>query len=133
MTDDEHGLREAFQAQRAVERADAPPFGRVVAGRVRGAGRRRRLIPGLIAVGGAIAVLMIAILSRGQSDPARDLELARQVMTWRSPTDFLLPASVAGLLGSVPRIGEAPAGSPLQALDPGSELGPPILPRSPRS
>jgi hypothetical protein len=40
---------------------------------------------------------------------------------------------VPGLLSSVPRIGEAPAGSPLQALDPGSVLGPPILSRSPRS
>ena len=61
------------------------------------------------------------------------IELARQVMAWRSPTDFLLPAPMPGLLSSVPRIGEAPAGSPLQALDPGRVLGPPVLPRSPRS
>ncbi len=130
---DDHRLQEAFQASRASERADAPPFGRVMAGRVRRAGRRRGLVPGLIAVGGAIAMLMIAILSRTHSDPALDLELARQVMAWRSRTDFLLPASVPGLLSSVPRIGEASAGSPLQALDPGSVLGPPVLPRSPRS
>jgi hypothetical protein len=129
MSDDQK-LHEAFQAARASERADTPPFGRVMAGRAR---RRRGLVPGLIAIGGAIAVLTIMILSRSHSDPAGELELARQVMAWRSPTDFLLPAPMPGLLSSVPRIGHAPAGSPLQALDPGSVLGPPVLPRSPRS
>jgi hypothetical protein len=130
---DDHQLRETFQASRASERADAPSFGRVMAGRDRSAGRRRGLVPGLIAVGG-VAVLTIAVLSRGRRpDPALDLELARKVMAWRSPTDFLLPASVPGLLSSVPRIDQAPAGSPLQALDPGSVLGPPVFPRSPRT
>ena len=127
---DDHRLHEAFQASRASERPDAPPFGRVVAGRAR---RPRRLLPALVALGGVAAVLMIAILARGHANPAQDIELARQVMAWRSRTDFLLPPSVAGLLTSVPRIGEAPAGSPLQALDPGSVLGPPVLSRSPRS
>ncbi len=130
---DDHRLHEAFQASRASERADAPPFGRVVAGRVRGTGRRRGVVPGLITAGGAIAVLTIAVLSRGRPDPTEELELARRVMAWRSPTDFLLPAAVPGLLSTVPRIGEAPLGSPLQALDPGRVLGPPILQRSPRS
>jgi hypothetical protein len=130
---DDRRLHEAFQASRAAERANAPPFGRVVAGRARGAGRRRGVVPGLIVLG-ALAAVMVAMLFRaGRSDPVLELELARQVMAWRSPTDFLLPASVPGLLSSVPRIGEAPAGSPLRALDPGSLLGPPILPRSPRS
>ena len=127
---DDHRLHEAFQASRALERVDTPPFGRVVAGRARSAGRRRGLVPGLIAVGGAIAMLTIAILSRSHPDPVGELELARQVMAWRSPTDFLLPAPMPGLLSSVPRIGEAPAGSPLQALDPGRVLGPPVLPRA---
>jgi hypothetical protein len=130
MNDDR--IREIFQASRLSERADVPPFGRVVAGRLR-AGRRRGLVPGLIAAGGAVAVLAIVLLSRNHSDPSADLELARQVMAWRSATDFLLPASVPGLLSQVPRIGEGPAGSPLQALDPGNVLGPPALPRSPRS
>ena len=128
---DDRRLHGAFQAERVSERADTPPFGRVVAGRIRLASRGRRLVSGLIAVTGAIAVFIV--LSRGQSNPGKDLELARNVMAWRSPTDFLLPASVPGLLTSVPRIGAAPAGSPLQALDPGSVLGPPELPRSPRS
>lgn len=131
MNDDQR-LHEAFQASRVSERGDAPPFGRVVAGRGRSTGRRRGLAPGLLAAG-VIAVLLIAIRLRNPSAPARDLEMARQVMAWRSATDFLLPASAPGLLSSVPRIGTAPAGSPLQALDPGSALGPPVLPRSPRS
>jgi hypothetical protein len=131
MTDDQR-LHEAFQATRAAERAAVPPFGRVLAGRARRRGPRG-LVSGLLATGGAIAVVLIAVWFRGRSNPAQELELARQVMAWKSPTDFLLPAAVPGLLSSVPRIGEAPAGSPLQALDPGSVLGPPILSRSPRS
>jgi hypothetical protein len=124
-------LHDAFQASRASERSSVPPFGRVVAGRV---GRRRGrlgLVSGLVATGGVIAALLIALRTRANSDTGPVLELARQVMAWKSSTDFLLPAP--GLLGSVPRIGEAPAGSPLQALDPGSALGPPVIPRSPRS
>ena len=128
MNDDQR-LHDAFQALRAAERSDVPPFGRVIAGRPRRGGRRR-LVSGLLATGGAIAALVIA-LRAGGPDAMPELELARQVMAWRSSTDFLLPAP--GLLGSVPRIGEAPAGSPLQALDPGSALGPPVIPRSPRS
>jgi len=131
---DDRQLHEAFQASRAAERAKAPPFGGVLTGRGPGAGRRRGVVPGLMVLGGALAALVVAMLFRSsRSDPVLELELARQVMAWRSPTDFLLPASVPGLLSSVPRIGEAPVGSPLRALDPGSELGPPILPRSPRS
>ena len=128
---DDRRLYEAFQASRASERGHTPPFGRVVTGRTRGARRRRGLVPGLIAVGGAVAVFVI--LARGQSNPAEDLEMARKVMAWRSPTDFLMPAAVPGLHSPVPRIGEAPGGSPLRALDPGGVLGPPELPRSPRS
>jgi hypothetical protein len=127
---DDPGLHEIFQAERAAQRAGVPPFARVRAGRVRR--RSRRLIPGLLAAGGALAALAIALRVHARSEPMRDLELARQVMAWRSNTDFLLPAS-PGLLTSVPRIGHAPSGSPLEALDPGSPLGPPELPRSPRS
>ncbi len=130
---DEHRLHEAFQASRASERAEAPLFGRVVAGRAGGPPRRRRVVSGLLALGGALALLVLAIRTRGRAEPARDLELAREVMAWRSATDFLLPASMPGLFSPVPRLGEAPAGSPLRALDPGSALGPPVLPRSPRS
>ena len=130
MNDDQR-LHEAFQATRASERADAPLFGRVLTGRVQRRGRR--LVPGLLALGTALALLITAVRSLSRRDPAPELELARQVMAWRSSTDFLLPASAPGLLSTVPRIGEAPPGSPLQALDPGSVLGPPVLPRSPRS
>ncbi len=131
MNDDQR-LHDAFQASRVAERAEAPPFARVLAGRR--PKPRRDAAPALIAAGMALVLLTVAILSRGRGpNPAGDLELARQVMAWRSPTDFLLPASAPGLLSSVPRIGEAPAGSPLQALDPGGTLGPPVLSRSPRS
>lgn len=132
MTDHDRDLHEAFQASRAAERAEAPPFRRVLRGRA-GPGRTRGPIRGLLLVGGAAAlVVMVVLLSRPEkSEP--ELELARRVMAWRSPTDFLLPADAPGLLSFVPRIGEAPAGSPLQALDPGGVLGPPILSRSPRS
>jgi hypothetical protein len=124
-------LHEAFQASRAAARAHTPPFGRVMTGRAPAG--RRRVRPALLAIGGALTVVVGAIVLRSGPDPAQDLELARQVMAWRSPTDFLLPATVPGLLSTVPRIGEAPAGSPFQALDPGNVLGPPILPRRPRS
>lgn len=129
---DDRRLHDAFQSQRAAERGAAPPFGRVLARP--GPKRRRGAIPALLAIGGAAALLVAAVVSRGRgSGSARELEMARQVMAWRSPTDFLLPAPAPGLFSSVPRIGQAPAGSPLQALDPGSPLGPPVLPRSPRS
>lgn len=128
---DDRRLHDAFQASRTSERAETPPFGRVVAGRVRRAKSRRGLVLALVAVAGAIAVFVSR--SRGGSNAEHDLDLARRVMAWRSSTDFLLPESMPGLLSSVPRIGLAPAGSPLQSLDPGRVLGPPELPRSPRS
>lgn len=126
---DDNQLYEAFQASRVWERADTPPFDRVLAGRV--PRRRHRLVPGLVTLGAAIALLIIVVRSLSRPDPAPDLELARQVMGWRSSTDFLLPPSAPGLLSTVPRIGVALPGSPLQALDPGGVLGPPVLPRSP--
>jgi hypothetical protein len=131
MTDDEHRLREAFQAQRAVERARAPGFRRVLEGRAR---RRHRTsaVPALVVVATAGLVVLTVSIRRSETRRA-ELELARQVMNWRSPTEFLLPASVPGLLPAVPRIDEAPAGSPLKALDPGGALGPPNPTRSPRS
>lgn len=127
MNDDQR-LHEAFQVARASEGTDAPPFGRVLAGRVQR--RRPSLVPSVLALGAAIALLIIAVRSLSRTDPAP--ELARQVMAWRSATDFLLPASAPGFLSTVPRIGESLPGSPLQALDPGGVLGPPVLPRSPR-
>lgn len=131
MTDDDRDLHQAFQASRAAERAGTPPFRRGMEGRAHRAGRRR--VPGLLALGGVIAILLLAVFSHRSGNGEADLELAQRVMAWRSPTDFLLPPSLSALLSSVPRIGEAPAGSPLQVLDPGSPLGPAILPRSPRS
>lgn len=128
MTDDSK-LHQLFQSGRAAERTETPPFGRVMARRVP---PRHWTLPSLV-VAGATAVLAAAVvLFQGGDDPTRELEMARQVMAWRSSTDFLLPVSVPGLV-SLPRIGAAPAGSPLQALDPGNVLGPPALPRSPRS
>jgi hypothetical protein len=130
MTDGDRDLYEAFQAARTSERAAAPAFRRVLAGRA--GARRRSLVPGLFAAGGAVALVGWLVLNR-PGRPDADLELARRVMAWKSPTDFLVPADSPGLLSFVPRIGQAPAGSPFQALDPGGVLGPTVLTRSPRS
>lgn len=132
MTDGDRDLHQAFQAARSTERAAAPPFRRVLEDRA-GTPRKPRLVPRLLLIGGAAALVVLTVQLDRPEDPVSELELARRVMAWRSPTDFLLPANAPGLLSFVPRIGEAPAGSPLQALDPGSVLGPPVLPRSPRS
>lgn len=130
MTDDERLLREAFQAQRGMERARATGFRSVLEGR-RAPGRRSLPVPVLGVVVTALAVLGLAI--RRSEARRSDLELARQVMQWRSPTEFLLPAAVPGLAPMVSRIDEAPAGSPLKALDQGGALAPPLTGRSPRS
>lgn len=128
MIDDERRLREAFQAQREVERLQAPGFRSIVTGR---SGRRpRSAIPALVVV--AMAGLIVLTLSIRKSEVRQaEIELARQVMSWRSPTEFLLPASVAGLGAPDFRIDKAPAGSPLKVLDQGGAFGPPITPRSP--
>lgn len=131
MTDDEGRLREAFHAQRAVERAGAPGFHRVLAGR-RVAGYPVFALPALGAA--LIAVLLILSISFRRSRTLRaELEVARQVMSWHGPTDFLLPEPLPGLGFPAPRIDESPAGSPLKALDRGGALGSPITPRRPRS
>jgi hypothetical protein len=133
MTDDDHDLRDIFRAARTVERPGAPPFRRVVEGRSPNTRRRRALVPGLLLVGGAIAVVLALFRLGRTPDSGQELELARRVMAWRSPTEFLVPPSQSGLLSSVPRIGAAPPGSPLEALDPGNTLGPRFRVRSPRS
>ncbi len=130
MNDDQ--LREIFRASRASEHRATPPFARVLAAPAKRKPGRGALVGGLLAAGSAAAVLVIALSARTPSDSVRDLEMAHQVMAWRSSTDFLLPAA-SDFLISVPRIGVAPYGSPLQSLDPGSALGPPALSRSPRS
>jgi hypothetical protein len=131
VTDDERRLREAFQTQRAVERARSPGFGSVLKGRPAPT-HRSFVVPTLGGVVFAGLVVLGVSIRRAEARRA-ELELARQVMSWRGPTEFLLPAAVPGLLPSVPRIDEAPAGSPLKALDNGGALGPPITARSPRS
>ncbi|HJR35694.1 MAG TPA: hypothetical protein VJ817_12135, partial [Gemmatimonadales bacterium] len=77
-------------------------------------------------------VVMAASFRRSGTRRA-ELELARQVMSWRSPTEFLLPDPVPGLAPEVSRIDEAPAGSPLKSLDTGGAFGPSTTARSPRS
>lgn len=132
MNDGDRDLHGAFQAARSSERAGAPPFRRVLEGRT-DTRRKPSLVPRLLLLGGAAALVILTVLLDRPGDPVSELELARRVMAWRSPTDFLLPANAPGLLSFVPRIGVAPSGSPLQALDPGGSLGPPVFPRSPRS
>ena len=131
MTDDERRLREAFQTQRAVEHARAPGFRSVLEGRP--APKPRSLaLPAMGAVVFAGLVVLGVSIRRSESR-GEELELARQVMSWRSPTEFLLPAPVPGLAFPMSRIDEAPAGSPLKVLDLGGAFGPPITGRNPRS
>lgn len=123
MTLPDDDLRHAFRDARAAERSDAPPFARVRAGRTRPRrGRLRWVLAGAAAAG----VVGIAMAVRRGGGTARDLELARRVSTWKSPTQFLLQVSGADLLAAPPRLDEAAAGSPLKALDPGGPLGPSI-------
>lgn len=132
MIEGDRDLHEAFQAARRMERAGAPPFRRAREGRV---DRRRTFGPagGVLLLAGAAALLLLMVRLIRFEQSTSEHELARRVMAWRSTTDFLLPADAPGLLSFVPAIGKAPAGSPLQALDPGNVLGPPILTRSPRT
>ena len=131
MTDDDRRLREAFQRQRAAEHARAPGFPGVLEGRrVR---RPRSLAVPALAVVVCAGLLVLGVSIQRTASRGADLELARQVMSWRSTTGFLLPAAVPGLAFPMSRIDEAPAGSPLKILDHGGALGPPITGRSPRS
>lgn len=124
-------LHAAFQAARATERARTPAFSRVVAGRDPGSGRRVRAPAWLLAGAATAAGVILVLLLLPRSDSARDeLELARRLMAWRSPTAFLLKTPETPLLDSVPRFGFSVPGSPLRALDPGGPLGPPLT-RSP--
>jgi len=129
MIDDERRMREAFQIQRAVERARAPDFRGVLEGRP--ARRPRSLALPVLAVAVFTGLVVLGVSIRRAESRREELELARQVMSWHSPTEFLLPTSVPGLTARDFRIGEAPTGSPLKVLDQGGALGPPITPRSP--
>ena len=131
MTGDDGRLREMFQTQRAMERGRAPDFPAARRGRPAPA-PRSSTVPALAIVILASLVVMAVSLRRSETRRA-ELELARQVMSWRSPTEFLLPDPVPGLVPMVSRIDEAPAGSPLKSLDTGGAFGPPATARSPRS
>lgn len=122
--DDDRDLREAFRAGRQAERKEAPPFARVLARRPR---PRKTALPWLLAAGAVAAgLVLVSKVIRPPKGPPDALELARQVSSWRSPTEFLLQVSGAELMANPPRLGEGPAGSPLRALDPGGPLGPPV-------
>ena len=130
MSDDPE-LERVFRLLRSVERlrVPVPAFGQV---------RSRKLrkgpvgVPALgwLALGSAAALLLWLGLSAWSR--AGELAMARQVLAWRSPTEFLLPDTVPEVLRGVPDLERAVAGSPLAALDPGGELGPPDTSRSPR-
>jgi len=125
---DDRDLRALFESARALERGAAPPFARVLAGRSSNPAPRRTALRWVALAGAAAAAVLAvarAIRSTGGPTPA-DLELARQVSSWRSPTEFLLRVPGVDLLSAPPALGRAPAGSPLKALDPGGPLGPSI-------
>ena len=122
--DDDRDLREAFRARRQAERHDAPPFARVLAGRPR---RRKTALRWVLAAGVVSAgAIVVARAFRPGGAGTDDLELARRLSSWSSPTEFLLRVPGAELLAAPPRLDGAAAGSPLKALDPGGPLGPSI-------
>ncbi|HEV8599753.1 MAG TPA: hypothetical protein VGQ69_10365 [Gemmatimonadales bacterium] len=126
-------LRELFQAVRVAERPHAPPYALVAASRRAGSGLRAPLRRSLLpAAAAAAGLVLLWLLLRRSELAAGDLEMARRVMAWQSPTAFLLESSTTARLVAIPRIGASVPGSPLRALDPGGPLGPPLT-RSPRS
>lgn len=124
-------LQAAFQVERATERRRAPTYIDVAAGR---RSLRRRPARGVrwLFLSGALATAVAGWWLVGKGRSARELELARRVMVYSSPTAFLLQTPRLSLVDSLPRFGTSVPGSPLRALDPGGPLGPPLT-RSPRS
>lgn len=116
-------LHAAFQAQRAAERRRTPAYAAVAA-------RPVHRVPWLL-LSGALATVVAGFWLTHQASSTRDLEFARRVMAWKSPTASLLPAASLSLIDSIPRFGISVPGSALRALDPGGPLGPPLT-RSPR-
>lgn len=99
--DDETGLREAFAALRREDAATAPPFARVLAGRVV---HRRFLAPllgRLVAAASLAAAVVVAVAVRRPAPPPAALSIE----PWTAPTDFLLQTPGLELLETVPRIG----------------------------
>ena len=92
--------------------------------------RRRAAIRWVVAAG-AVAAVVLAVgrAIRPEAGVSQaDIELARRVTAWKSPTAFLLDRPLAGLPSSAPVPGRSPDGSPLRVLDPGGPLGPPVPP-----
>lgn len=131
MTDEDRELRAAFAAERAAERGSRMPDFGFLRRRPPKPRRSAMALPALVFTGLLLGVLLLSRLRSG--DRQTDLELARDVMSWRAPTDFLLPTPDPALLAPAPRFDQSPEGSPLKALDRGGSLGPPPTPRSPGS
>ena len=126
--DEDRDLREVFQAARRAGQTETPPFARVTNWRRRRTARGPRLVWSLA---GAAALLFAALGPlRAVLRTRSEVRMARQVMDWRSPTDFLLGSLIADSLLTIPAITRSPAGSALRALDPGGALAPPTQ-RSP--
>ena len=130
MTEEDRELRAAFAAERAEERGRTPDFGHPLR---RPPTPRHSLLalPALVLAGLLLGVLLLPRLRSGVRQS--DLELAREIMSWRAPTDVLLPPPDPALFGPAGRFDESPEGSPLKALDRGGSLEPAPTPRSPGS
>ena len=135
MSERDPELVSRFAALREAERSGVPEFRSIVTRQPQPAPvirpvRRAAPVVGVLAAGSVVALALLFVL------PARarlaELELARRVMAWRAPLDFLLAPAAPDLLSGVPDLRRALGGSPLEALDPGGELGPPATSRSPQ-
>jgi len=102
---DDHHLKQAFEALRREGSAGTPPFGTTVAAaraRQTAAPRRRGL--GLAAVV-VVAVAAVVVVSTGRNRTGGPLGIDLATVRWHAPTDFLLKLPGDELLRSVPQLG----------------------------
>lgn len=99
---DEERLREEFMALREEDRSTAPEFSATVSAAPRRTTRRHVYAAGVL----LFAVLAVAMLvGRRQQAAAPPPRQAQSLLTWSSPTGFLLQTPGQQLWREVPRIG----------------------------
>ena len=130
-SDGDRDLRTAFEALRSADLGGTPSFRRVAERWSRGPARRGGPAWGVVFAAVALFLVGLGPLRTALRTRA-ELRMARQVMVWRSPTEFLLDSRASDSISTIPAIGRSVAGSPLRALDPGGALEPSALSRSPQ-
>ena len=102
---DDHHLKQAFEALRREGSAGTPPFGTTVAAaRARQTAAPRRRALGLAAVV-VVAVAAVVVVSTGRNLTGGPLGIDLATVRWQAPTDFLLKLPGDELLRSVPQLG----------------------------